>query len=398
MDRGKPGVQSVDHKESNTTEQLNTTTYDPEIPLLGKFLEGIGSIVSERYLHTCVQNAMIHSRQRQTKPGRLGWMTDKEENMLYALWDGSSADLCGCRTPSSWGSRRPSRSSVGTFRSSSVLVFHLITPQKLVVPRDVMSFIPTCITQLENGQVCGFSRKKTISEARTLCLEFPGEGMSPMSGPVFAVRLLSLQSASRRASLSPPPRDHLPVSQVLCILKNSASMLGLFRTSLLTDEAREDGGSQPLGRVADGLMLRRLLRFGLASEKEAVPSPQEGALWCVPGGSGKKSERRDFLFPFWKKTGEKKAATAAILGGGRARIFSLESVMQHLSFRPPFHPSSLLSFSLLPSFFPLSLHPSPGLSAIYPIIYQCVVSTVHPCSYLSMQASIGDARVPSDGK
>lgn len=98
-----------------------------------------------------------------------------------------------------------------------------------------------------------------------------------------------------------------------------------------------------------------------------------------------------------KKLERRKPRRLQYLEVGGARIFSLESVMQHLSFRPPFHPSSLLSF-FVPSFFH-SLSPIHLLvSVIYPIIYQCVVSTVHPCSYLSMQASIGDARVPSDGK
>ena len=35
------------------------------------------------------------------------------------------------------------------------------------------------------------------------------------------------------------------------------------------------------------------------------------------GEAGKKSERRHFLFSFWRKSGEKEAASAELFGGGR---------------------------------------------------------------------------------
>lgn len=103
------------------------------------------------------------------------------------------------------------------------------------------------------------------------------------------------------------------------------------------------------------------------------------------GGRGREEVREKGLSVSFleKKLERRKPRRLQYLEEGGARIFSLESVLQRLSFRPSFRPSSPLSF-FVPFFF-RSLSPIHLLvSVIYPIIYRYVVSTVHPCIYLSM--------------
>lgn len=142
-------------------------------------------------------------------------MTDKE-NVLCAFWD-SSFPVRSLWTPHALSvEKTPIPEAPLTHSDFHLCLFSTqLRPQKLVVPRDVMLFTPASHTAGKWSGLWFLQEKGAISEARTLCLEFPGEGMSPKSGRVLAVRLpkspvcipkdLSLPTTPRGIACLPSP-------------------------------------------------------------------------------------------------------------------------------------------------------------------------------------------------
>ena len=224
--------------------------------------------LQEIFIHVC---SKYHNSQQAEGRGILvvrGWMTDKE-NVLCALWD-SGFLVRSLWTPHALSVEKTPIPEAPLTRSDLHLCLFSIwlRPKSLWSP-GMWCYLPLHPTQLENGWVCGFFRKREqFQKPKLYAWSSQEREWAPSLVLCWPSGYLSLQSASPRTSLSPPPRRALPVSQVLCILKNSASMLGSFQDIFADCPGRGRrwvlSSSREVGHVegvAVGHMLRRVLRF-----------------------------------------------------------------------------------------------------------------------------------------